>query len=81
VRIAEPARKHGVPDSDIRHALGNAIKRIPGNEDVAMFIGPARNGTPLEIGVLGSSGDDPVVIHAMPLRAKFYRFLGRGERT
>jgi hypothetical protein len=29
-----------------------------------------------EHGVVGIDGDDPVVIHAMPLRPKFYRFLG-----
>ena len=27
------------------------------------------------LGVLGLDGDDPVIIHALPLRAKFYRFL------
>jgi len=26
--------------------------------------------------VLGLDGDDPVIIHASLLRAKFYRFLG-----
>ena len=41
-----------------------------------MLIGPARDGALLEIGVLDLEGDDPVVIHAMPLRQKFYRFLG-----
>jgi len=25
--------------------------------------------------VLGLDSDDPVIIHALPLRAKFYRFL------
>ena len=33
---------------------------------------PARK----QVGVLGLDGDDPVVIHAMPLRPKFYGFLG-----
>jgi hypothetical protein len=28
------------------------------------------------LGVLGLDGDDLVIIHASPLRAKFYRFLG-----
>jgi hypothetical protein len=36
----------------------------------------ARDGGPLELGVLGLDSDDPVIIHALPLRAKFYRFLG-----
>ena len=42
-----------------------------------MLIGPASDGALLEIGVLDLEGDDPVIIHAMPLRPKFYRILGR----
>jgi hypothetical protein len=40
------------------------------------MLGPAADETMLEIGVLDIDSDDPVVIHAMPLRQKFYRFLG-----
>jgi hypothetical protein len=29
-----------------------------------------------DLGTLGPDSDDPVIIHALPLRAKFYRFLG-----
>jgi hypothetical protein len=46
------------------------------DDDLTMLIGPARDGAPLELGVLGFDSDDPVIIHALPLRAKFYRFLG-----
>lgn len=45
------------------------------DDDLTMLIGPASNGSLLEIGVLDIDGDDPVVIHAMSLRPKFYRFL------
>jgi tRNA A37 N6-isopentenylltransferase MiaA len=34
----------------------------------------------LEIGVLDIAGNDPVAIHAMPLRRKFYKFLSDGLR-
>jgi hypothetical protein len=33
-----------------------------------MLIGPARDGQLLEVGVLDFEGDDPVIIHAMPVR-------------
>ncbi len=79
MRIAESARKHGVSDQDILHAFRNAIRRIRSNDDLAMFIGPARNGSPLEVGVLDPDGDDPVAIHAMPLRDRFFKFLGPGR--
>ena len=45
-------------------------------DDLTMLIGPARSGALLEVGILDIEGDDAVVIHAMPLRQKFYRFLG-----
>jgi len=76
VRIGEPARKHGVPDHDILHAIRYAIRRRYMGEDLTMLIGPASNGALLEVGVLDLEGEDPVAIHAMALRPKFYRFLG-----
>ena len=45
------------------------------DEDLTMLIGPAPDGALLELGVLDLDRDDPVVIHAMPLRAKFRRLL------
>ena len=36
-----------------------------------MLIGPARDGAPLELGVLSLDSDDSVIIYALPLRAKF----------
>lgn len=76
MRIGEPARKHDVPDADIQHAARTAVRRVIMDTDLTMLIGPATDGALLEIGVLDIDGDDPVVIHAMPLRPKFYRFLG-----
>ena len=75
-RIGEPTRKHGVVDADILHAVRTAMRKVAIDEDLTMLIGPAADGALLEIGVLDIDGDDPVVIHAMPLRPKFYRFLG-----
>jgi hypothetical protein len=75
VRIGEPARKHGVSDADVWHAVRTAIRKIDMDDDLTMLIGPARDGTPLEIGVLDLSGADPVIIHAMRLRPKFYPLI------
>jgi len=76
MRIGVPAKKHGVPNHDIDHATRNAIRRRYMGENLTMLIGPAADGRFLEVGVLDLDGDDPVAIHAMPLRASFYRFLG-----
>lgn len=75
MRIGEPALKHGVSEPDILHAVRHAMRRIAMDEELTMLIGPAEEGVLLEIGVLDIVGDDPVVIHAMHLRRKFYRFL------
>jgi hypothetical protein len=76
MRIGEPARKHGVADTDIFHAVRTAMRRVAMDDDLTMLIGPASDGALLEIGVLDLEGDDPVVVHAMALRPKFHRFLG-----
>ena len=76
MRIGEPARKHGVPAADIWHGVRYATHKIDMDEALTMLIGPARDGAPLEIGVLGLDSDDPVILHALPMRAKFYRFHG-----
>jgi hypothetical protein len=75
VRIGGPARKHGVADADIWHAIRNTMRRAVLDDDLTMLIGPASDGAPLEVGILDIDGDDPVVIHAQPLRPKFYEFL------
>lgn len=75
MRIGGPARKHDVTDVDIWHAVPNAIRRVIMGDDLTMLIGPASDGALPEIGVLDIDGDDPVVIHAMRLRPKFYRLL------
>jgi hypothetical protein len=77
MRIGRPARKHGISDDDMLHAARTATRKIDMDEDLTMLIGPARDGTPLEIGVLDWGGEDPVIIHAMRLRPKFHRFIGQ----
>jgi hypothetical protein len=54
----------------------NATRLVVMDDDLTMLMGPATDGSLLEMGVLVLDGDDPVAIHAMPLRQKFYRFLG-----
>lgn len=36
-------------DDDIWHAVRNATRKIEMDEDLTMLIGPAQDGTPLEI--------------------------------
>lgn len=76
MRIGEPARKHGIADEDMFHAMKYTRCQIDTiDEDMSMFFGPGRDGNFLEIGVLDVDGDDPVIMHAMKMRKKFDKYL------
>jgi hypothetical protein len=75
VEIAESARKHGVSDEDIAHAIRHPMRVVsgPGRE---LVIGGDRSGRLLEVVILDDDpNEEPVVIHAMPLRPKFHDYL------
>jgi hypothetical protein len=77
VEVDDSARKHGVPDADIHHAVRMPMRAIRQGGDRMFVIGPRRDGSLLEVIVLDALGDDEpaVAIHAMPLRPKFEKFL------
>lgn len=71
VDVEASARKHGVTDDDMLHALRNHWQAFETNDPaVTMYIGPAMNAEPLEIGVVDDE-EGTAVIHAMPARPKF----------
>lgn len=75
MEIADSARKHGVPDDDIAHAVRNPM-RLVASEGRTLVIGPDRAGRLLEVVVLDDDPDEePVIIHAMALRPKFRNYL------
>lgn len=71
VRIGLTARKHGIADPDMLHAIRNPIAQWRLDDDVTMRVGPARDGDLLEVGVLAIDTDDPVVVHAMRARSQY----------
>jgi len=53
VDIEASARKHGVSDDEMLHALRHQWRGFETNDpDVTMFIGPSATGEPLEVGVV-----------------------------
>lgn len=72
--IAASARRHGVPDADIRAAVSVALRVVRQDDDRVLIIGADLDGRLLEVIVLDPE-DEPVAIHAMHLRPKFYRYL------
>jgi hypothetical protein len=82
VEILPSARKHGINDDDIRHAINNAIAVITTahRPDFTMLIGPDASAHLLEVGVLAADDND-YVIHAMRTRDKYLAMIEtRGDR-
>jgi hypothetical protein len=74
--VADAARKHGVADADMLHAIRMQFRAIRQSGDRELIIGADRAGRLLEIVILDATEHDPpCVIHAMELREKFYTFL------
>jgi len=77
LRIQESARKHGVADRDIRHAINYAlvIDDIGEDPDRWLVLGPNRAANLLEVVVLITAEGRQLVIHAMPMRPIYDRLL------
>ena len=78
MEVSYLARRHGVPDSEIRHAwlhaLGFFVLDIEQESIKGLCIGPDTAGNLLEVLYLEFE-DGHVIIHAMPLRPKFSVYL------
>jgi hypothetical protein len=77
VVIDPSARRHGVADEDITHALERVLATEDAGEEPErwLVIGADQSGNLLELIVLQSAEGEYVVIHAMPMRAKYRRLL------
>jgi uncharacterized DUF497 family protein len=77
VEITESARKHGIADDDMRHALDTVLRYREQEYDGELrifVIGADRTGRLLEL-VLVPADDPQRIIHADVLRPKFYDYL------
>jgi hypothetical protein len=77
VEIHKSARKHGVADGDILHAIDHAlvIEDIGEDPDRWLVLGPDRAINVLEVVVLITAEGTQLVIHAMPMRPIYERLL------
>lgn len=77
VEIHRSARKHGITDEDILHAIDHAlaIEDIGEDPDRWLVLGPERAANMLEVVVLTTSDGGQLVIHAMPMRPIYERLL------
>ncbi len=77
MEIHSSARRHGIADDDILHAIEHSliVDDIGEDPDRWLTIGPDRAGNLLEVIVLISAEGHELVILAMSLRAVYRRML------
>lgn len=71
MKINQSARKHGIADEDMLHALRYATVEWPIREGFTILSGPSRAGNFLEIGVANIDDDDAEIVHAMRCRRQY----------
>jgi len=67
MRITRSARRHGISEEAIRHAVHNAVRMVE-VEDGLFFIGADASGQMLELVARSTESGELVVFHAMSLR-------------
>jgi hypothetical protein len=77
VEIHESARRHGVADQDILHAIDHALAIEDAGEDPDrwLIIGPDTAANLLEVVVMITAEGNQIAIHAMPMRDKYAGLL------
>ncbi len=70
--VAASARKHGVREEDILHALDHRIRVFDLDDGFTIVVGADATGPLVEIAVVEGHAA-LVVVHAMPAREKFLR--------
>jgi hypothetical protein len=78
VEIYRSARRHGIADEDIVHAVEHALAVGELDDGRVLYLGPDRAANMLEVVAVARDDGSEVVIHAMRMRAKYEPFL-RGE--
>jgi hypothetical protein len=73
--IHQSARKHGIADEDIKHAVTHALAIDDTHDDARLYIGPARNAALLEVLTIPTIEGSELAIHAMPMRRKYRHLL------
>lgn len=69
------ARKHGITDDDIIHAIAHALAIGDQDDAKVLHLGPDRAGNILEVVSVVRDDGTEIVIHAMRIRVKYESFL------
>lgn len=75
MEIFASARKHGIDDLDIVHAIEHALAIGEQDDGKVLYLGPDRSGNLLEVISVLRDDETEVVIHAMRMRRTYESFL------
>ena len=75
LEIHPSARKHGIADEDIEHAVTHAMAIDDTDDDTRLYLGPARNADLIEVVTIPTVEDSELAIHAMRMRPKYRHLL------
>lgn len=78
VEIHPSARRHGIADEDIEHAVAHAMTIDDQEDDTRLYLGPARSADLLEVVTIVRADGSELAIHAMNMRSKYQRLLPGG---
>lgn len=73
--IHPSARKHGIADADIEHAVSHAMSVDDGDNQTRLYLGAARNAELLEVATIARDDHSEIAIHAMKMTEKYRRLL------
>jgi hypothetical protein len=80
MEIYRSARRHGVADVDIIHAVRNSLGAWDHDDGKVLYLGPTRAGNLLEVVSVTRDDGSEIVIHAMTMRRRYEPLLrGHGE--
>ncbi len=74
--VHQSALKHGIDPEDIEHFTRHATAIEELDDDLRLYLGPARNGALLEVITIIRDDDSGLAIHAMTMRPKYQPLLG-----
>jgi hypothetical protein len=78
VEIHPSARKHGIADEDIEHAVTHAMTMDDQQDDTRLYLGPSRTADLLEVVTIVRADEEELAIHAMRMRPKYRPLLPEG---
>lgn len=77
LEIYPSARKHGISDADIEHAVNYAMSIDDRENGTRLYLGPACNAALLEVATIVYANLSEAAIHAMKMRPKYRQLLPR----